>query len=299
MARLQRTGALDEERNRTGTFGGLVADYRSSKHFRENLAANTRKTYERCLSRLLVAYRDAPLREMTPEDIQKRVLDANEDTPGAADMLLTVLRTLYAYAKKRHRGLNDWTEGLEYFGNQSEREPWPDDMLAAALTSDDVLFRNAVTLALYTGQRPGDVCAMTWGMVSGDMIRVRQQKTKTLLEIPMHDNLKAMIADLPRSDRHLHLLSNRRGDPLTGNVFLKWCQEFSRARGGNRTPHGLRKNAAIDLFEAGCSTAQVAAVTGHKSLSMLEHYGKRRSQPKIARMSMEKWQTKTNREREN
>tara|TARA_B000000460_G_scaffold202258_1_gene148948 strand:- start:251 stop:673 length:423 start_codon:yes stop_codon:yes gene_type:complete len=140
---------------------------------------------------------------------------------------------------------------------------------------------------------------MTWNMINGDEIRVRQQKTKTLLEIPMHENLKAMIAELPRSDRHLHLLSNRRGDPLTAGVFLKWCQEFSRSIGENRTPHGLRKNAAIDLFEAGCSTAQVAAVTGHKSLSMLEHYGKRRSQPKIARVSMAMWKRKTKGEREN
>ena len=299
LARLQRMGALDDERQRTGTFGGLVADYRRSKHFREKLSANTRVSYERYLKRLLVAYADAPLRELTPEDIQRRVLDANEETPGAADMMLTILHTLYAYAKKRHRGLADWTEGLEYFGNQTEREPWPDDMLEAALASDDDLFRRAVTLALYTGQRPGDVCSMTWGMVAGDMIRVRQQKTKTALEIPMHDNLKAMIEALPKSDRHLFLLSNRRGDRLTSGVFLLWCQQFSRKLGMNRTPHGLRKNAAIELFEAGCTTAEVAAITGHKSLAMLEHYGKRRSQPKIARLGMGKWQAKTKQEREN
>jgi len=299
LAQLQRMGALDDERHRTGTFGGLAADYCRSKHYRERLSANTRVSYDRYLRRLLAAYRDAPLRELTPEDIQRRVLDANEDTPGAADMMLTILRTLYAYAKKRHRGLEDWTEGLEYFGNQTEREPWPDDMLHAALTSEDDLFRRAVTLALYTGQRPGDVCAMTWGMVAGDMIRVRQQKTKTALEIPMHDNLKAMIEDLPRSDRHLFLLSNKRGDRLTSGVFLLWCQQFSRKLGENRTPHGLRKNAAIELFEAGCTSAEVAAVTGHKSLAMLEHYGKRRSQPKIARLGMGKWQAKTNKEREN
>ena len=299
LARLQRMGALYDERHRTGTFGGLVADYRGSKHFREKLSANTRVSYERYLTRLLVAYADAPLRELTPEDIQRRVLDANEETPGAADMMLTILRTLYAYAKKRHRGLADWTEGLEYFGNQTEREPWPDDMLHAALTSEDALFRRAVTLALYTGQRPGDVCAMTWNMVAGDMIRVRQQKTKTTLEIPMHENLKAMIDELPRADRHLFLLSNRRGAPLDSRLFLRWCWDFSRARGLNRTPHGLRKNAAIELFEAGCTSAEVAAITGHKSLQMLEHYGKRRSQPKIARLGMGKWQAKTKREREN
>jgi integrase len=299
LSQLQRIDASNDEQRRTGTFGALVDEYRGSKHFREKLSANTRTSYNRYIKRLLVAYADAPLDELTPEDIQRRVLDANEDTPGAADMMLTVMRTLYGYAKKRHRGLSDWTEGLEYFGNQTEREPWPAELLQDALTSDDPLFRRAVILALYTGQRPGDVCAMTWGSILGDMIRVRQQKTKTALEIPMHENLKSMIDELPRSDRHLFLLSNKRGDPLAASLFLRWCWDFSRARGLNHTPHGLRKNAAIELFEAGCTTAEVAAITGHKSLSMLEHYGKRRSQPRIARAATEKWQAKTKREREN
>lgn len=299
MAHLERSGAALDAKRKTNTLGGLVATYRASKHFREKLSDNTRINYDRYLTRLLRAYADAPLNELTPEDIQRRVLDANEDTPGAADMMLTILKNLYVYARKRHRGLADWTEGLEPFGHQTEREPWPADMLEAALTSDNILFRNAVTLALYTGQRPGDVCTMTWNMVERDMIRVKQQKTKTLLAIPMHEDLKAMIDGLARSDRHLHLLSNKRGDPLTAAVFLMWCQQFSRAMGENRTPHGLRKNATIELFEAGCETAQVAAITGHKSLQMLEHYGKRRSQSKIARISMAKWQAKTKQEREN
>lgn len=301
LAELQRLGALHQERASTSTFGGLVKAYRASKHFREGIADGTRATYDRYIARLLVAYADAPLRELTPEDFQVRVLDANEDTPGAANMMLTILGNLFKFADKRHRGLEDWTRGLEPFGSSedNERHPWPEDMLEAALQSDDELFRRAVTLALYTGQRPGDVCAMTWGAISGDMIRVKQQKTKTDLEIPMHDRLSAMLAVLPKSTSHVFLLSNRRGDPLHREVFLKWCQKFSREFRENRTAHGLRKNATIELFEAGCTAAEVAAITGHKSLSMLEHYGKGRSQPKIARLGMAKWGTKTKQEREN
>ena len=299
LAHLQRVGAKIDERRKTGTFGGLVRDFRQSLHFREKLSQNTRIAYDRYLNRLLAGYADAPLVEMTPEDIQKRVIDANEATPAAADQMLSILRTLYTYARKRNRDIEDWTEGLEQFGNQSEREPWPDELLDDALSSKDALFRFAVTLALYTGQRPGDVCLMTWGAITGDLIRVRQQKTKTALAVPMHDVLRNTIEQMPRSDRHLFLLSNRRGDPLTAAVFLKWCQRFSRARGENRTPHGLRKNATIQLFEAGCTAAEVASITGHKSLAMLEHYGKQRSQPKIARVATEKWRVRTAGEREN
>ena len=140
---------------------------------------------------------------------------------------------------------------------------------------------------------------MTWGKVKGDEIEVRQQKTGAHLLIPMHDDLKDMLDKIERSDRHLFILSNRRGDRLTTAAWLKWCQRFTRERGFQGSPHGLRKNATNALFEAECTAAQVAAITGHKSIAMLEHYGKRRDQSKLGRVAMGKWGTKTKQEREN
>jgi integrase len=304
VAHLQRIEATNLDRAKTGTFGGLVAAYRQTKAFRESLAPNTREVYERYLKRLLARYHAAPLAEITPEDIQVHVLDANEDTPGAANAMLSILRVLYEFAVRRNRHLRhleDWTKKLESFPRDeaNERHPWPDHILDEALGCDDELFRYAMTLALYTGQRPGDVCAMTWGKVKGDEIEVRQQKTGKHLTIPMHDDLRAMLNATTRSDRHLFILSNRRGDPLTPGTWLKWCQHFTRARGFRGTAHGLRKNATNALFEAGCTTAEVAAITGHRSIKMLEHYGKGRDQVKLGRVAMGKWGTNTKREREN
>lgn len=157
-----------------------------------------------------------------------------------------------------------------------------------------------MTLALYTGQRPGDVCAMTWNAAQGGKIRVKQQKTGTPLELPMHPHLAAALKDANRSDHHLFILCNQRGAPLTGGTFLRWCREHSERFGMRLGPHGLRKNATNELFEAGCSAAEVAAVTGHKSIAMLEHYGKQRSQSRLAVAGIGKWaDTETEREREN
>jgi hypothetical protein len=38
--------------------------------------------------------------------------------------------------------------------------------------------------------------------------------------------------------------------------------------------HGLRKVAARDLAEAGCSVHEIMSVTGHKSLAEVERYTK-------------------------
>jgi integrase len=299
LVHLQRVDARIEERRREGTFGALGNRYLQSTKFKD-LATGTQESYRRYINRLLTAYADAPLIELTPEDIQVRVMDANAETPAAADMMLSVLRVLYRFAAKRQRGLEDWTAGIEPYGNRTERQPWPANVLQDALTSKDEPFRLAATLALYTGQRPGDVCAMTWNAAQGGKVRVKQQKTGTPLEIEMHPELAKALASAPRSDRHLFILSNRRGDPLTAGTFLKWCWEFSKAYGLKLGPHGLRKNATNELFDAGCTSAEIAAVTGHKSLAMLEHYGKGRSQPKLAATGMGKWAgTQTEQEREN
>ncbi|RDD63614.1 hypothetical protein [Ferruginivarius sediminum] len=45
--------------------------------------------------------------------------------------------------------------------------------------------------------------------------------------------------------------------------------------------HGLRKNAVNRLLEAGCATAQVAAVTG-QTLQMVEHYAAQVNQARLA-----------------
>lgn len=285
-AHLMRVSLKIDLRRREGTFGALAKLYRSSKGYLD-LKPNSKTAIDRYLGRLEAAYAEAPLTEMTPEDIQVRVMDANSDTPAAADMMLSILRTLYKFALKRQRGLEDWTVGIDQYNEHTEREPWPQHVLDAALASEDDLFRLAVTLALYTGQRPGDVCAMTWNRVNGDRISVRQQKTGTHLDIPMTTDLKAALATADR--KHAVILTNRRGGPLKPDVLLRWCWEHSAKFGLKLGPHGLRKNATNALFEHGCTAAEVAAVTGHRSLAMLEHYGKKRSQPRLSAVAIGKW----------
>ncbi len=46
--------------------------------------------------------------------------------------------------------------------------------------------------------------------------------------------------------------------------------------------HGLRKLAATELAEAGGATHEIAAVTGHRSLAMIDLYTRTAVQPKLA-----------------
>ncbi len=54
------------------------------------------------------------------------------------------------------------------------------------------------------------------------------------------------------------------------------------------TLHGLRKNATINLLEAGCTNSQVKAITGHSTDVMVNLYSKMVNQRRQARKAMDK-----------
>jgi integrase len=56
--------------------------------------------------------------------------------------------------------------------------------------------------------------------------------------------------------------------------------------------HGLRKLAAANLAEAGCSAHEIAAITGHKSLAMLTLYTASADQERMATAAIVRLQTR-------
>ena len=56
--------------------------------------------------------------------------------------------------------------------------------------------------------------------------------------------------------------------------------------------HGLRKASMTRLAEAGCSVHEIAAFSGHKTLSEIAHYTRSVEQAALAREAMAKARTK-------
>ncbi|GBQ44968.1 hypothetical protein AA11826_0761 [Komagataeibacter oboediens DSM 11826] len=55
--------------------------------------------------------------------------------------------------------------------------------------------------------------------------------------------------------------------------------------------HGLRKLAATLLAEAGCTTHEIAAITGHKTLAMVQHYTLSADQERLAKGAVNRMET--------
>jgi len=183
-------------------------------------------------------------------------------------------------------------------------EPWPWEMIELAQRHLKKELWHALTLALYTGQRLGDVLAMRWDCVIGNMILVVQEKTRKRLAIPIHQDLRAILEAMPKSA--VTILSNSVGTPWTRDGFQSsWHKAMSAPRGKRKAEHvwqlrpikeaglvfhGLRKSAVVFLLEAGCSDAEVSSITG-QSRQMVEHYGKQVSQRKLAAAAILKWES--------
>src|SRR5262249_11148250 len=82
-------------------------------------------------------------------------------------------------------------------------------------------------------------------------------------------------------------LVTERGAPFTSAGFGNWFRERCNEAGLSQcSAHGLRKAAATRLANAGCSTDQIKAITGHKSLSEVARYTRAADQQRLARQAM-------------
>ena len=118
-------------------------------------------------------------------------------------------------------------------------------------------------------------------------MHVRQQKTGIELAIPIHAILAAIIAQTPAN--HLNLLTTQTGKPFSAAGFGNWFRDRCNEAGlAHCSAHGLRKAVARRLAEAGCTMHEIAAITGHASLSEIQRYTKAADQKKLALSAMEK-----------
>ena len=119
-----------------------------------------------------------------------------------------------------------------------------------------------LTLALWTGQRQGDLLKLPWSAYANGRITLKQSKTGARVSIPVGSPLKAALdATTPRSPI---ILVNTDGKPWTEDGFRSsWAKACRKAGIVGVTFNDLRGTAVTRLALAGCSEAQIASITGH------------------------------------
>lgn len=270
-----------------GSFNALCVSYYRSPEFR-GLKPSTQAVRRNIIERFRIEHGDKPISRLGRAHV-KEIIGAKADTPEAANNLLKVLRVLMAYAVDQEMiDSNPAADVKRYRSRGDGFHTWSEDQIAKFQERHPIGTRASLALALllYTAQRRGDVVRAGWQHMKGDAIAVRQEKTDTPLMIPVHPELARALASAPRTN--LTFLVTERGAPFTPAGFGNWFRDQCNLAGLPQcSAHGLRKAAATRLANAGCSTEQIKAMTGHKSPSEVARYTRAADQQRLARQALE------------
>lgn len=268
------------------SLGAIIQEYRRSPEY-EALKPATKVVYERAIALMAKAYTTDISEIKRRHAISQR--NKLKDTPAMANQVVAVLSLLMAYAV-----------AMEYIpSNPVYRVPklevgeyarWEDAAVTYALAAFPKRLCRPLTLALYTGQRCGDVLRMRWSDYEDGGIQVVQEKTGARVWIPCHSTLKAALEEWKRDRTSVYIVTDSRGQPYRPKAFQSiFSREMRKHRALNGLVfHGLRKTAAAKMAEAGCSLHEIAAITGHKTVEMIMHYTSQAEQKARARAAIEK-----------
>lgn len=270
--------------------------YQASPDFLD-LAASTKREYIRHLRNSIEPeFRDFPISALADRRSRAEFLAWRDRlaTKGKrqADYAYSVLARILSWAFNRGLTASNPCEraGRLYKANRAEKV-WSDDDEAAFYRSAPSHLHLALTLALWTGQRQGDLLALPWSAYdeAGGVIRLRQGKTGVRVTIPVGEPLRLALAATKR--RSPIVLTNSDGHPWTADGFRgSWRKACAKAGVSGVTFHDLRGTAVTRLAKVGATEIEIATLTGHSIRnvkSILDsHYLNR--DPALARSAIEK-----------
>jgi integrase len=174
-----------------GTLNAAVIGYFNSVAFR-SLALSTQQMRRAILERFRAEHGDKRMATL-PRDAIARIL--SNKSPHAARHWLKTLRGLLAFAVAEKLRADDPTEGVKLVRLKKSEGylTWSNEYIAAyrACHAIGTRARLAFELLLNTGQRRGDIVRMGRQHVRDGILSIRQQKTGTLIEIPVCRNSRS------------------------------------------------------------------------------------------------------------
>ncbi len=249
-----------------GTLQSILNAYQDSPKFLD-LSPRSRRDYVRHIRKIEAEYFDFPLAALADRAARGEFLSWRDKlakkSRRQADYTYSVLALIISWAYDRGMVPTNPCErpGKVY---RSERidSIWSADDEASFLDSAPTHIGLAFTLAMWTGQRQGDLLRLPWTAYNGETIKLRQRKTGARVVIPVGAPLKILLDATPKTT--ITILATTRMTAWTESGFrASWRKVCQKAGVDGVTFHDLRGTAVTRLAVAGCSVPEIAAITGH------------------------------------
>lgn len=121
--------------------------------------------------------------------------DKYASTPAAENNLTSML----SWSVPRGWRADNPCEHVKKLKGSEPYEPWSWEAIEMLREAAPLEIWWVTALALFTGQRQGDVLQMKWSDVRDGVVSVIQEKTGVRVWIPIHRALAKILAEVPRA----------------------------------------------------------------------------------------------------
>lgn len=224
------------------------------------------------------------------------VLDKMHATPGAADNMMKIIRSVYRWGISRGHAKNNPAIGIpKVHSGNGGATPWTiaDLNTYRAKHPKGTAAHLCLTLFMFTACRISDaiILGRRHEITRDGVLWLAWQPKKkgaAFVEIPILPPLQQAIRAAKVVGPTYNLTQH--GRPFSSpeglrNRFRKWCDAAGLE---GLSSHGIRKAAGELLAEAGCSQHEIMAIHGHSKASTSEIYTKGANRRVLAAEAMSK-----------
>lgn len=252
----------------SGTLSGLIRAYEASPDFKKSLAESTQEIAKYLHKKIDAEYGSLPVvalaeRAKVRQDFLGWRDRMAEKHPRGADNTLAHLAKVLSWSLDRgYIGENPLDSFKRVYAADRSDMIWLPAHIEAFTKVASPEMQLALTLALHTGQRQGDLLRLPWSGYDGTAIALRQGKVKRRVIVPCTKALRDTLDALPR--KATVILTTADGRAWKARAFKQAWKETATAAGIDDLHfHDLRGTAVTMLSEAGATPQEIAAITGH------------------------------------
>ena len=228
-----------------------------------------------------------PLSALAPRDVELYAagLAKRGLASGTVALHCTIVRSALTYAVRQGLIPTNPATAVELPRVVTkERGAFADAEIGILLGAATEEWKTLIMTAFYTGLRLGDSAALEWDAVNlaTSTIRVKMEKTRAMIEIPLHPELLKHLEQLAGTDSPAQFVmpTLATAPHAGGNGLSTQFAKLMRAAGiasndgnGNRrTFHSLRHGFTSRLANAGIAPELRMRLTGHKSAAVHQGY---------------------------
>ena len=258
------------------TLQTLIDYFQTTTEFTHGIRARTRADYVKQITLIEQKFGDFPISGLNDKRARGIFMEWRDELAKRslrqADYAWTVLARILSVALSRGKiDCNPCTAGERLYQSARVDKIWTLDDEAAFLKSAPAHLHLPLLLALWTGQREGDLVRLPWSAYDGKVIRLRPSKSISrkrprgkAVTIPVGAPLKAVLDAVAKAKQSPVILLNSEGRPWTEAGFRA---SFNKARDKagivGLTFNDTRGTAVTRLALGRATEPEIATITGH------------------------------------